>query len=338
MNNLEKGSISNLLMHNTAPSCYDVFVANDEVEIGEVEIGEGKTVSRKAVFHVQTPRSLGDENELSIDCTEETMIGNENVYYKTYLYEGGKYIDRSEKLHGGVYECVSYAMRKIFERCKEHSDKFTPEFDFEIQYASDDDNDCVRWISAVTSYDESTILGYVNVGYRTVAHRICNAYQTINSHFDKSTQDCVTPYIGLYESIIFYRRLYDGKWGDYTDSDRPKVNLNVYLKKSTITDDMILTCYGCLGISGKIKDFHHNLGEDHNNAVSEACNIITYHILNEYFFSSPPRMIIRSIEKYKHMVTFEGVDIGYFLFARREDAITFLTFFETAVRNQLEKQ
>lgn len=97
-------------MHNTAPSCYDVFVANDEVEIGDVEIGEGKTVSRKAVFHVQTPRSLGDENELSIDCTEETMTENEGVYCKTYLYEGGKYIDRSEKLHGGVYECVSYAM------------------------------------------------------------------------------------------------------------------------------------------------------------------------------------------------------------------------------------
>ena len=105
-----KNSISNLLMHNTAPSCYDVFVANDEVEIGDVEIGEGKTVSRKAVFHVQTPRSLGDENELSIDCTEETMTENEGVYCKTYLYEGGKYIDRSEKLHGGVYECVSYAM------------------------------------------------------------------------------------------------------------------------------------------------------------------------------------------------------------------------------------
>lgn len=51
-----------------------VFVANDEVEIGE-----GKTVSRKAVFHVETPRSLGDENELSIDCTEETMTGNDDV-------------------------------------------------------------------------------------------------------------------------------------------------------------------------------------------------------------------------------------------------------------------
>lgn len=80
------------------------------METGEVEIGEGKIVSRKAVFHVQTPRSLGDENELSIDCTEETMTGDENVYYKTYLYEGGKYIDMSEKLHGDVYGCVSYAM------------------------------------------------------------------------------------------------------------------------------------------------------------------------------------------------------------------------------------
>ena len=50
MNNLEKGSISNLLMNNTAPSCYDVFVANDEVEIGEVEIGEGKNCLSKSSF------------------------------------------------------------------------------------------------------------------------------------------------------------------------------------------------------------------------------------------------------------------------------------------------